>query len=154
MGVRYEFKGQAKAYVAVAMVIVAAWTFFGQTLFSFNLSYFSQGYQVSFFRGGHFERHGIHTHQQNAKLGRIVSTGGEVLEVYLSARVSRGSLVLFAWRWPAFLYSQPMLHRSRYVEDTETRLQIALPGPGVYVLSVSPLYVTGDFTVDWRVVPR
>ena len=153
MARRIELKGKAKTYVGVVGLMVAAWLVFGQTLFSFNFGFFNQGYQVSLLRGGHFESQGLRWDQYNRTLGRIVTLGGETLVVDLESDVKRGSLVVFAWRWPAFLYGESMPHRSRYHKgSTQDRLEIDLPEAGLYVLSASGVNLGGSVTVDWQVV--
>jgi hypothetical protein len=146
-----EIKGSAKTYVGIAVVVLALWSMLGKPFFSFNLGVFNRGYQVSLFRGGHFEKQGLYWQQHEAKLGRIVTFGGTTLAVDLTADIEKGTLVLYAWRWPGFLFAEPVIHRSRFDGDTRERLEIALPGPGLYVLSASALWLRGDISVDWRV---
>lgn len=153
----YELKGKAKTYVAIGALIFAAWYMFGQGLFTFSLSFFHQGYQYSLFRGGYFAKQGINWDEQDHKLGRIVSAGNDVLEIDLDARLTRGTLVLYVWRWPAFLYDDPMVERFRFrykpktTFETDERLTVPLPDAGIYVLSATGLWTTGDIEVDWRV---
>jgi hypothetical protein len=146
-----EIKGKAKTYVAIGVLVVLAWSLFGQTLFSFNLGYFNRGVQVSLFRAGHFEIGGIYWEQHDRSLGHIVSPGGETLVIELDAKILRGTLVLLAWRWPALLHQEPTLHRARFDENASDRLEIMLPDPGVYTLSISGIRLRGDVTVDWRI---
>ncbi|HZD26053.1 MAG TPA: hypothetical protein VE631_07310 [Alphaproteobacteria bacterium] len=149
MGRRIEIKGKAKTYVAIGVLVILAWSLFGQSLFSFDIGYFNRGLQVSLFRSGHFEIGGVHWDQQDRTLGYIVSSGGETLVANLDAEINRGTLVLHAWRWPAFLFDEPTLHRARYSDSTNDRLEVALPGPGLYTLSISGVYFGGDIAVDW-----
>ena len=154
MARRIELKGKAKTYAGVVGLVVAAWLVFGQTLFSFNFGFFNQGYQVSLLRSGHFESQGIRWDQYNRTLGRVATLGGETLVVDLEGNINRGSLVVFAWHWPAFLYGDSMVHRSRYDKGgARERLEIALPDSGLYVLSASGANLGGSVTLDWQVVP-
>lgn len=153
----YAFKGKAKTCVAIGVLLFAAWAFLGQSLFSFDLRYFHQGFQFSFFRAGQFVQQGIHWDQRDRSLGRILSTGGEVLEIDLDARLTRGTMVLYVWRWPGFLYDDPMVERFRYrlepktVFEADERLTVPLRDAGIYVLSVTGVWTTGDVDIDWRV---
>lgn len=153
----YALKGKAKTYAAIAALIFIAWSFFGQTLFSFNLNFFHQGFQFSLFRGGYFAKQGINWDEHDHTLGRIVSTGNDVLEIDLDARLTRGTLVIYVWRWPGFLYEEPMVERFRYrykpktTFETDARLTVSLPDAGIYVLAATGLWTTGDIAVDWRV---
>ncbi len=151
MAHRIELKGKAKTVAAVVALAFLAWYLFGQTLFTFNFGYFNRGYQVSLFRAGHFEKSGSYWRQQNRTLGRIVSAGGETLLVDLDLEISRGTLVVFAWRWPGFLYGEPMLRRARFSADANERLEVPLTEPGVYMLSVSGINFRGDVAIDWRI---
>ena len=145
-----KLTGKAKSYFAVGMLIFAAVAVFGQSFFSFNIGYFNQGFQTSFLRGGHFQKQGSYWQQHDRTLGHIVTPGNETLSVDLSADISRGTLVLYAWRWPAFLFEEPMIYRFRVSEDTDERLDISLPGAGLYVFSASGINLRGNISVDWR----
>lgn len=151
MARRIEIRGKAKTYVAIAGLVVAAWLVFGQTFLSFNAGFFNRGYQVSLFRSGQFENQGLRWEQPNRELGRILSAGSETLVVKLEAEIERGSLVVFAWRWPAFLFDDAMIHRTRVSDDTRERLEITLPDPGLYVLSASAVNLGGSVSLDWQV---
>ena len=152
MARRIELKGTAKTYVGIAGLLVAAWLAFGQTFFTFNLGVFNHGYQSSFLRGGHFEKHGFRWDQHDRTLRYMISTGGETLSVELDAEIRRGTLVVFAWRWPAFLYDEPMVHRTRFPKGEASRhLQVELSEPGIYTLSMSAINLRGDIAVDWRI---
>lgn len=146
---RYSFSGKAKTYVAVVILVFLGWTLFGQGWLSFRLGFFSRGYHVSGFRCGHVERRGVRVHEQNTTIGRILSSGGQVVEVDLDASISRGTLVLFAWRWPAVLYEEPMVGRYRFSEDAREQMRITLPAPGLYLLSMTALNLSGEVEVNW-----
>lgn len=146
-----ELKGKAKTYVGFAGLLVAGWLILGQTFFTFDLGFFHRGYQASFLRSGHFESRGIRWDQHSRSLGRIVSPGGEELVIDLGAEIKRGTLVVFAWRWPAFWFDEPMVHRTRFDDDATTRLRADLPGPGLYTLSVTAVNLRGDIQVDWAI---
>jgi len=147
-----ELRGSAKTYVGIAVLLIAVWSFFGQTLFTFNLGFFNRGYQVSFFRGGHFQKQGIYWNEHDRTVGRIVSTGGETLVVDLSAEIGRGLIVVYVWRWPGLLFDEPMVGRFRFDEDIDDRLEVGLSGAGVYVLSISGINIGGDVAATWKVV--
>lgn len=148
---RYEIKGKAKTWVGIGVLVIAAWSLFGQTLFSFNLGFFNRGFQLAFFRAGHFEKRGVYWQQHEVSLGHIVSPGRETLTIDLDARIARGILVLYAWRWPGFLHDEPVVERFRFERNTAERLQVALPDAGIYILSASGVILRGDVAVNWRV---
>ena len=147
----FRIKGPAKNWIALGVLLFLAWSFFGTSLFNFRLSYFSQGYQTSFFRSGHFERQGPHWMGHDLTLGRIVTLGDEVAIVDVDAKVKRGTMVIYAWRWPAFLHDQPSVLRTRIDSSTREHLEIPLDSPGLYVLSLSSIYFGGDVVIDWQV---
>jgi hypothetical protein len=148
---RYEFKGRAKTIVGFGVLAIVAWSLLGRPLIDFNLGFFNRGFQFSVFRAGHFEKHGIYWQQHDVRLGHIVSPGGETLTIDLDARIARGILVLYAWRWPGFLHDEPVVERFRFERNAAERLQVALPDAGIYVLSASGVIFRGDVDVDWRV---
>lgn len=151
MARRIELKGKAGSCVAVVVLSIAAWTILGRPFFDFNLGIFSQGYQVALFRGGQFAMQGLYWQEHDRTLGTIVSTGSETLAVGLDAEIERGTLVILAWRWPAFLFDEPILHRARYGADVEDNARIPLPGPGIYKLSASGIRLRGDIALEWRI---
>lgn len=146
-----EITGKAKGPLAIAALLFAGWFFFGQSFFSANFGFFNSGYQTSFLRGGSFAKQGLRWDQRNRTLGHIVSAGGEELVVDLTAEITRGTLVLHAWRWPSFLYEEATVKRVRYRGDKKARLRISLPEPGIYLLSASAVNLGGEVSVSWHI---
>lgn len=158
MARRYHaLKGKAGTFAAIGALLFVAWSLFGQTVLSFNLNFLHQGFQYAFFRGGFFAKQGINWDEHDHTLGRIVSTGNDFLEIDLAARLTRGTLVIYVWRWPAVLYDEPMVERFRFrykprtIFETDEQLRVSLPDAGIYVLTATGLWTTGDIAVDWRV---
>ncbi len=152
MARRYiRVKGPAKNWIVLGVFVFMAWSFFGTSLIDFRLGIFSQGYQTSFFRSGHFQRKGVHWMGHNLTLGHIVTLGGETATVDVDAEVKRGTAVIHAWRWPAFLYDESTIYRASFDSSTDDHLSIPLDSAGIYVLSLSSIYFGGDVTIDWRV---
>lgn len=153
----YRIKGKAKVWIAVGGLIVVGWSFFGTSFLHANFGFFHRGYQFSFFRGGSFVKQGIWWQQHDRTLGRIISVGGEMLEVDVDATIGRGTIVVYVWRWPAFLYDEPMVDRFRFRHErksvfrTDERISVPLRDAGLYVLSITGLSLKGDVAVDWDV---
>lgn len=154
MARHFEITGKAKAPLAIAVLLIAGWLFFGQSFLTANFGFFNSGYQTSFFRGGSFAKQGLRWDQHNRTLGHILSFGDEELVADLTTGITRGTLVIHAWRWPSFLYDEATIKRVRYSGEKNERLRVALPEPGIYILSASAVNLGGEVSLDWRVEGR